>query len=50
MCQNHQDILFIAMVNTNLIKQRNQCKIFYNLFNLITAQVSNKKKKKVISN
>jgi hypothetical protein len=57
MCQNHQDILFIAIVNTNLIKQRNQCKISYNLSNLITAHMKvseekkkDKKKEEIISN
>jgi len=58
MCQNHQDILFIAIVNTNLIKQRNQCKISYNLSNLITAHMKvseeeekkKKKKEEVITN
>ena len=32
-CQNLEGIFFIVIINTNLIKQRIQCKIFYNIFN-----------------
>jgi len=57
MCQNHQDILFIANISINLTKQRNQCKISYNLSNLIAAHMKvseekekEKKKEEVITN
>ena len=55
MCQNHQYILFIANISINLTKQRNQCKISYNLSNLIAAHMKvseekEKKKEEVITN
>jgi len=61
MCQNHQYILFIANISTNisinLTKQRNQCKISYNLSNLIAAHMKvseekekERKKEEVITN
>ena len=46
---NHEDILFIAILNTNLIKQRNQCKIFYNLSNYGSDECEDEKEKGVIS-
>ena len=41
---NHEDILFIAILNTNLIKQRNQCEIF--TIYLIMPQISEDEKEK----